>query len=87
VWRHAETKGLYGKTLTLKIKYADFEVVSRSRTEPRPLRSVDEVLAVTMGLLQPFFPTAKGIRLLGISLSGFGNDGAAAQLDQMELGF
>lgn len=87
VWRHADAKGLYGKTLTLKIKYADFEVVSRSRTEPRALRSMEEVAAVTMGLLQPFFPTAKGIRLLGISLSGFGSDGVQAEVDQMELGF
>lgn len=86
VWRHADAKGLYGKTLTLKIKYSDFEVVSRSRTEPRPLRSVEDVRAVTMGLLHPFFPTAKGIRLLGVSLSGFGNDGPTATGNQMDLG-
>jgi DNA polymerase-4 len=86
VWRHAEAKSLYGKTLTLKIKYADFEVVSRSRTEPRPLRSLDEVQTVTMGLLNPFFPTAKGIRLLGISLSGFGNAVTTPPADQMDLG-
>lgn len=86
VWRHADAKGLYGKTLTLKIKYSDFEVVSRSRTEPRPLQSVEDVRAVTMGLLHPFFPTAKGIRLLGVSLSGFGNNGPTATGNQMDLG-
>lgn len=86
VWRHADAKGLYGKTLTLKLKYADFEVVSRSRTEPRPLRTMEEVQTVTMGLLQPFFPTSKGIRLLGISLSSFANEGTTAEADQMDLG-
>ncbi len=25
VWRHCESKGLHGRTVTLKVKYADFE--------------------------------------------------------------
>ena len=32
VWRHCEDKGTRGRTVTLKVKFADFELISRSRT-------------------------------------------------------
>jgi hypothetical protein len=32
VWRHCEDKGTRGRTITLKVKFADFELISRSRT-------------------------------------------------------
>src|SRR3977135_339934 len=32
VWRHCEDKGMRGKTVTLKVKFADFEIMTRSRS-------------------------------------------------------
>jgi DNA polymerase-4 len=32
VWRHCEDKGIRGRTVTLKVKFADFELITRSRT-------------------------------------------------------
>jgi DNA polymerase-4 len=32
VWRHCEDKGARGRTVTLKVKFADFELITRSRT-------------------------------------------------------
>src|ERR1700686_3307839 len=32
VWRHCEDKGTRGRTVTLKVKFADFEQITRSRT-------------------------------------------------------
>ena len=32
VWRHCEDKGSRGRTVTLKVKFADFELITRSRT-------------------------------------------------------
>jgi DNA polymerase-4 len=32
VWRHCEEKGTRGRTVTLKVKFADFELITRSRT-------------------------------------------------------
>lgn len=71
VWRHAEAKALYGRTLTLKVKYSDFAIITRSRTVPHPLRTRAEVVAVAYALLEPVFPVIERIRLLGVSLSGF----------------
>ena len=71
VWRHAGAKALYGRTLTLKVKYADFEIITRSRTLSHPFLNRGDVQDVAHALLEPIFPLAKGIRLLGVSLSGF----------------
>jgi DNA polymerase-4 len=37
VWRHCEDKGTRGRTVTLKVKFADFELISRSRTVVGPI--------------------------------------------------
>jgi DNA polymerase IV len=86
VWRYADAKGLYGKTLTLKVKYADFEQITRSRTEPRPLSTREEVERIAHLLLEPVFPVSKGVRLLGISLSALGNVGQNESENQLSLG-
>ncbi|MGO4842947.1 DNA polymerase IV, partial [Rhizobiaceae sp. 2RAB30] len=53
----------------LKVKYADFQVITRSRTVHGPIRSEDELLELAAVLLEGTFPAPKGIRLLGITLS------------------
>jgi len=69
VWRHCASKNLTGKTVTLKIKYADFQIITRSRTLHSPIQAENELLSVAAVLLEATFPTPKGIRLLGITLS------------------
>src|SRR6185436_10752956 len=32
VWRHCELAGTRGRTVTLKVKFADFEIITRSRS-------------------------------------------------------
>ncbi|WP_441492670.1 DNA polymerase IV [Bosea sp. 2RAB26] len=71
VWRHCEAKGLHGRTVTLKVKYADFQQITRSRTVGLPPGSASEVESIACGLLDPLFPTQKGIRLIGVTLSSF----------------
>src|SRR5690606_377128 len=34
VWRHCEAKNVTGRTVTLKVKYADFRQITRARTLP-----------------------------------------------------
>jgi DNA polymerase-4 len=60
--------------LTLKVKYSDFKVMTRSRTAPVPLADRSEMRDATRSLLKPIFPVEKGIRLLGVSLSSFGSE-------------
>jgi DNA polymerase-4 len=71
VWRHCETARLFGRSVTLKVKYADFRIVTRSHTGLAALASRDEVARQALTLLAPLFPARLGIRLLGVTVSGF----------------
>ncbi|OYU47596.1 MAG: DNA polymerase IV [Rhizobiales bacterium PAR1] len=74
VWRHCERVEAHGRTVTLKVKYADFQIATRSRTLPVPIASHSELEWLSLALLQPMFPPPKGIRLLGITVSTLGGE-------------
>jgi DNA polymerase IV len=69
VWRHCEDKGSRGRTVTLKVKFNDFEIITRSRSVPDVVSSRDELERLSVALLQAEMPVAKPVRLLGVSLS------------------
>lgn len=71
VWRHCEDKSARGRTVTLKVKFADFELISRSRKQTDVVGSREELALASSSLLKTIFPTRKAIRLLGVSISGF----------------
>jgi DNA polymerase-4 len=71
VWRHCEDKGTRGRTVTLKVKFADFELISRSRTVAGLFGRRSDLANVTAELLRALFPMKKAVRLLGVSVSGF----------------
>ncbi|WP_431322659.1 DNA polymerase IV [Rhizobium sp. YTU87027] len=69
VWRYCDANSITGKTITLKVKYADFTQITRARTIGEPFRSAEEIEETICVLLESVFPTRKGIRLLGVTLS------------------
>jgi DNA polymerase IV len=69
VWNDCRTRGLGARTVTVKIKYADFRQTGRARSLPFPLESHAAFRAVACALLRPFFPPDRGIRLLGVTVS------------------
>jgi DNA polymerase-4 len=71
VWRHCEDKGSRGRTVTLKVKFSDFELISRSKTLPNEIGGRAELESVSAELLKALFPLKKSVRLLGVSLSSF----------------
>jgi DNA polymerase-4 len=76
LWRHCETTEMRGKTLTLKVKYDDFQQVTRSRTNAGPISSQQDLEYMCLDLLGIVFPSAKGVRLLGVSLSSLSDAGS-----------
>ena len=69
VWRYCErTKG-YGRTVNLKVKYLDFQLITRSKTALSPIMDKAFFEKISFGLLEQIQPLEKGVRLLGISLS------------------
>lgn len=78
VWRYCEKSGIRGRTVTLKVKYADFRIITRSRTLPQPVASEAEIAVIVEDVMRPLFPVTKGIRLLGVTLSSLGEEEEAA---------
>ena len=71
VWRRIDEKGgISGRTVTLKVKFQDFQIITRARSLDRPVLGLDEFVAVGADLLRGVLPAPKGIRLLGLTLSG-----------------
>ncbi len=68
LFRKAESKKSLGRTLTLKVKYSDFQQLTRSKTEEEKIKSETEMLQLARALLN-LVPLNKGIRLLGLSFS------------------
>jgi DNA polymerase-4 len=83
VWRHCETTGARGRTATLKVKFSDFELITRSRSVA-VIDSASDLSSLTLDLLKQLMPPKKAIRLLGISVSGF-NDPEPEDEDQLPL--
>ena len=69
VWRHCEATGNRGRTVTLKVKFADFEIITRSRSTAAPVAGRDDLERLACGLLEAEMPLPKRVRLLGVSLS------------------
>jgi DNA polymerase IV len=69
VWRHCEQTGIRGRTVTLKVKYEDFRLITRSRSLAGGVESRSGLEHVSVELLSSLFPMSKGVRLLGVTLS------------------
>ena len=71
VWKWCEQTGRRGRTVTVKIKWADFQQSTRSQSYPRVLESKAELHAASLALVRSVLPPPKGIRLVGVTLSNF----------------
>ncbi len=69
VWSYCERTGIVGRTVTVKVKYADFQIVTRSRTLSEPVGTRDMLERTSRELVRTIFPLEKKVRLLGVSLS------------------
>ena len=67
--------GLKARTVTVKLRYADFTDRTASRTVPQPLESDRALYAVARGLLRQLRAQRRGgIRLLGVGVSKLGEE-------------
>ena len=65
-----EKSGFEGKTLTLKVKFADFTQITRSISQEKILKKKEDILPLAKRLLQQVdYSSAHPIRLLGLSVS------------------
>ena len=57
------------RTLTLKVKFADYQQITRSHTFTDSINSLDTILSQALALLEIIELEDRSIRLLGLSLS------------------
>jgi DNA polymerase-4 len=69
VWERIEEEQFYGRTLTLKIKYTDFEIQTRSKTLPSPFKTFRVFWDTAKEMLKHIDTSEKKIRLMGLSIS------------------
>lgn len=87
VWAWCEKTQALGRTVTVKIKYADFQQATRSRTFNAAIASQDALRAAGVQLVRTVYPLTKGIRLVGVTLSGFAaRDESDAEQLSLSLG-
>jgi DNA polymerase-4 len=77
--------GLKGKTVTLKVKYADFVQVTRAATLPDPTNDGGTLYRVALGLLANTEAGARPVRLLGISVSKLSPAEGTPRMEQLPL--
>jgi DNA polymerase-4 len=61
-------KELYAKTISIKVRFADFSTITRSKTLPLPISSTQEIYQVVKDLYQALKLDRARLRLVGVSL-------------------
>jgi DNA polymerase-4 len=76
--------GLVSKTISMKIRFADFTTISRSKTVPLPISGVQECYEVVRSLYKALGLDRARIRLVGVSLENLSEGSGSPQ--QLLLG-
>jgi DNA polymerase-4 len=74
VWRYCHSAGVRGRTVTLKIKFTDFQIITRSRSGVVLISDCSTLASISEDLLTAQFPLPKGVRLIGVSISSLSAD-------------
>lgn len=82
VTERLERKSLSGRTITLKIKFADFRQITRNRSFAEPICDYETIISTAKELLGNTILDEQRIRLLGISVSNFGQGGKDETFNQ-----
>lgn len=71
------TRSVYGRTVTVKAKFADFRQVTRSRTPGVLVRDRAMLHGIARDLLRSLYPLPQPIRLVGVTVSNLETEQAA----------
>jgi DNA polymerase-4 len=68
LWTRIEKAQAWGRTVVLKVKFADFRIITRSRSFSAPVRSPELLAQAGRELLLAQLPLRMGARLLGLGV-------------------
>jgi DNA polymerase-4 len=67
-WQRIQRAEVKGRTVTLKVKFGDFSLITRSKSFSSSITDFATFEAAGLALLEGLIPVSKGIRLLGLGL-------------------
>jgi len=70
VWPQIEERELRGRTVTLKLKFTDFRIMTRAKSLSTPIADKNEFARISRAILDEALPLPLPIRLMGLTLSG-----------------
>lgn len=86
VSRRAKSQGLKGRTVSITVKFNDFEQKSRQKSQSFLLEEADEILQLALNLFDEHFRMeTRGIRLLGLSLEQVEDASVPEQVSLFDL--
>ena len=77
VWTTYARGGRPARTVTLKLKFSDFRLISRAASHSTGIVARTEIEDAALRLLRSVYPFQMSVRLLGVSLSRFDDERAA----------
>ncbi len=78
VWEWCEKAQAFGRTVTVKVKFADFRQITRSRSLAGAISTQAQLRQASLDLVRSIYPPRDGIRLVGVTVSNFGGAEAEA---------
>ncbi len=83
VARRMEREGVQGRTIAIKVRYGNFETITRARTRPWAISGADELAREAVALFDLHWQPGRPVRLLGVRVDHLTRD--AADLGQPRL--
>lgn len=85
VFEKLKLNQLQARTITIKVRYPNFQLVTRTKTMTQPIRTLDEIAVYLLELLMKTQATEQKVRLLGVSFSNLEGLSTAKASTQLEL--
>lgn len=77
--------GMAGKTITLKLRWDDFQLVTRSVSAASPIQNAQEMMRFLRPLLDQLHAKGTSVRLLGVTLSHLVSYRERSRYEQMSM--
>jgi DNA polymerase-4 len=84
VFERMKEENFFGKTITIKIKYADFKIITRSRTLPHKIMDFRPMWAIAREMMKHIDLSEQPVRLIGFGVGNASDKPCKKQL-QLEL--
>ena len=72
--KSSEKRNILGRTINLKLRYADFETITRSKTISHFSNDSKHIVKICLELIEDLAIEEKGVRLLGVGLSNLNTE-------------